>query len=126
MRLGFTPLHPSVTLIVGVAITTLAWIAVTLMTPPTDRATLQKFYDKIRPLGPGWNAAVETRPTSSHESLTAAFLCWFLGCVVVYAALFGTGFLLYGSPLPALASFALLAAAGVGLLKTVPKVGFWT
>ena len=125
-KLGFTPLHPSMTLILGVAITSLVWIVVTFMTPPTDRATLQTFYDKIRPLGPGWSAAVDTKPSSTDESLTAAFLCWFLGCVAVYAALFGTGYLVYGSPLPALASFVLMAVAGVGLWKTVPKVGFWT
>jgi Na+/proline symporter len=125
-RLGFTPLHPSMTLILGVAITTLIWIVVTVVTPPTDRATLQTFYDKIRPLGPGWSAAVDTKPDATNESLTAAFLCWFLGCIAVYAALFGTGYLVYGSLLPALASFVLVGVAGVGLVKTVPKVGFWT
>ena len=33
---------------------------------------------------------------ATAESITAAFLAWFLGCVLVYAALFGTGYLLYG------------------------------
>jgi Na+/proline symporter len=35
-RLGFTPLHPTLALVIGVLITTIGWLAVTLLTPPTD------------------------------------------------------------------------------------------
>ena len=35
-RLGFVPLHPTVALLIGVLLTTVGWLAVTLMTPPTD------------------------------------------------------------------------------------------
>jgi Na+/proline symporter len=47
--LGFEPLHPSLMLVLGVAITTAGWLSVTLVTPATDAATLQAFYDRIRP-----------------------------------------------------------------------------
>ncbi len=123
-RLGFAPMSASTTLIVGVGITTAVWVAVTMLTPPTPTATLQAFYDKIRPLGPGWHHAVQTQPGDGRESLTAAFLCWFLGCLVVYAALFGTGFLVYGQLAPGLVCFVLVAGAGYGLFKAVPRVGF--
>src|SRR2546422_2396276 len=49
------------------------------------------------------------RSAKPGESVTAAFLCWFLGCVVIYAALFGTGYALYGKPLPGI---VCLVAAG--------------
>ncbi len=123
-RLGFAPMSASTTLIVGVGITTAVWVAVTMLTPPTPTATLQAFYDKIRPLGPGWHHAVQTQPGDGRESLTAAFLCWFLGCLVVYAALFGTGFLVYGQMAPGLVCLVLVAGSGYGLFKTVPRVGF--
>jgi len=60
--LGLPPLAPTLQLVIGIAITTVGWLAVTFATPPTDRATLQTFYDRIRPMGPGWNGAVTTRP----------------------------------------------------------------
>src|SRR5436305_13932111 len=62
--LGLAPLTPTRQLVIGVAITTVGWLAVTFATPPTDRATLQMFYDRIRPMGPGWNGAVKTRPAN--------------------------------------------------------------
>jgi len=122
--LGFAPLSPTVQLVTGIAITTVGWLAVTFATPPTDRATLQAFYDRIRPMGPGWQRAVTTGPATPGESVTAAFLCWFLGCVIIYAALFGTGYLLYGKPLPGIACLVAAAAAAWGLFRTLPRVGF--
>ena len=123
-QLGFTVPHPSVALVIGVAITTLGWLAVTMMTPPTDRVTLQTFYDKIRPFGRGWSKVVQTRPPDGQESMPAAFLSWFLGCVAVYAALFGTGYLLYGKTLLAVVCLAALGGAVLGLFRTLPRVGF--
>jgi hypothetical protein len=110
--------------VTGVAVTTVGWLAVTFATPPTDRATLQTFYDRIRPLGPGWSGAVTTRPVNPGESVTAAFLCWFLGCAVIYAALFGTGYVLYGKPLPGIVCLVAAGAAAWGLFRALPRVGF--
>ncbi len=123
-QLGFTTPHPSVALVIGVAITTLGWLTVTMITPPTDRVTLQTFYDKIRPFGRGWSKVVQTRPSDGQESMPAAFLSWFLGCVAVYAALFGTGYLLYGKTLLGVLCLATLGGAVLGLLRTLPRVGF--
>ncbi len=122
--LGFAPLAPTVQLVIGIAITTVGWLVVTFLTPPTDRATLQAFYDRIRPMGPGWKAAVTTRPPNPGESVSAAFLCWFLGVAVIYAALFGTGYLLYGNTLPAIVCLVVAGAAAWGLFRTLPRVGF--
>ncbi|UCC72532.1 MAG: Na+:solute symporter [Gemmatimonadota bacterium] len=120
--LGFPTLHPSLKLVLGVAITTVVWLTVTLLTPPTDKATLQAFYDRIRPFNRGWRRAVQTGPTEG--SLTAALVCWFLGSLVVYAALFGTGFLLYGRASLAAACFVVVVLAGAGLFRKLPLVGF--
>jgi len=122
--LGLPPLAPTLRLVIGIAITTVGWLTVTFATPPTDRATLQKFYDRIRPMGPGWSRAVTTQPATPGESVTAAFLCWFLGCVVIYAALFGTGYVLYGKPLPAIVCLVAAGAAAWGLFRALPRVGF--
>src|SRR5437667_7850676 len=122
--LGLAPLAPTVQLVIGVAVTTAGWLAVTFLTPPSDRATLQAFYDRVRPMGPGWNGAVTTRPANPGESVTAALLCWFLGCAVIYAALFGTGYLLHGKSVPGTVCLAAAGAAAWGLFRALPRVGF--
>jgi SSS family solute:Na+ symporter len=119
---GFPAMHASLKLVLGVAITTAVWLTVTLLTPPTDRATLQAFYDRIRPFNWGWRRAVQTGPTEGR--FTVALLCWFLGCAVVYAALFGTGFALYGRASLALTCFVIVAIAAAGLFRKLPQVGF--
>lgn len=85
------------TLLLTIAATTVAWVATTLLTAPTDRATLRAFYAKIRPSGPGWRTIrEETGLPPADDSLPQAFLGWTLGVLMVYGALFGTGSLLYG------------------------------
>lgn len=120
---GFTPLHPSVRLVLGVAITTVGWLTITMLTPPASGKTLQAFYDKIRPFGRGWRAAVDTG-AGEVGGLGPAFLCWFLGCVVVYGALFGTGAFLYGNPAYGVVCLIVVSAAAAGLFRVLPRVGF--
>ena len=123
--LGFTRMTGWQELVVGVAVTSVVWLATTFVTAPEDRETLQRFYDKIRPMGKGWRRVVDVDPERGDEgSVTAAFLAWFLGCVLVYGSLFGTGFLLYGRPVPGLASLAVAAGAGFWLFRVLPRIGF--
>jgi len=114
----------SLQLVVGVLVTSCGWLAVTFLTPPADQDTLRAFHERIRPLGPGWRGAgFEPIPPTAQDSLTAAFLAWFLGCVVVYGALFGTGYLLYGSTASGLVCLIVAAGAAFGLMRTLPRVG---
>jgi len=123
---GYGALDPSVRLLIGVAITTVGWLTVTLLTPPTDAATLRSFYAAIRPLGPGWQPVSAGMPpvADRRESLSAGLLAWFLGCVTVYGALFATGYLLYGNWLPGGFCTATAALAGWQLARVLPRVGF--
>ena len=133
--LGFTKWDPSAELVVGVAVTTVGWLVVTFLTPPVDTETLKDFHTRIQPLGKGWEAVVPRKrgpaqdgdvDTGQDGELAAGLLSWFLGCVMVYAALFGTGFLLYGNMVWGLAGLILTAVAGWGVLKLLPRVGFLT
>lgn len=121
---GLPALHPSLQLVIGVALTTAVWLGVTFATAPTDTATLQDFYDRIRPFGRGWARVIRIDDTPAGGSVTAALICWLLGCVVVYSALFGTGYMLYGRPGPGSIFLAASALAAVGLFRTLPRVGF--
>lgn len=123
-RAGFTPLPAHLQLVVGVIITTLGWMTVTMVTRPARTETLQAFYDHIRPMGPGWKGAgISLADADPSESPTAAFLAWFLGCLTIYSALFGTGYLLYGSTATGAACLAVTAGAAWGVLKVLPRVG---
>ena len=130
VRAGFAPIHPSAQLLIGVGLTTVAWLTVTWLTPPADRATLQEFYDRIRPMGRGWSKVVDTEATVGDESrasdtdVGAAMLGWVLGSLTVYATLFGTGYLLYGRALAAAIALGVAAAAAIGLFRVLPRIGF--
>jgi len=122
-RLGFAPLEPAAALVLGVLVTTVGWLAVTLLTPPTDRAVLQSFYDRIHPYPAGWRSAVDTSSRKGDgDDLAASCLAWFLGCVAVYATLFATGYLLYGRREIGLACAAVAIASAYGLKRVIPKV----
>ena len=142
--LGFASWNSSAELVVGVAVTTVGWIVVTFLTPPVDTEKLLDFHAKIRPLGRGWDAVVrrtdgpeqggpgdgdsgdDDSGTGQGGEFAAGILSWFLGCVMVYATLFGTGFLLYGNMALGSVGLILAAVAGWGVLKLLPRVGFLT
>ena len=127
VRLGFAPIDPALALVIGVGVTTVTWLAVTVLTPPTDRAVLQSFYDRIRPYPAGWRRAVDTgRGGQAGGDIAASLLAWFLGCVAVYAALFATGYLLYGRLTVGLACAAVAVLSAFALSRVIPRVGFWT
>ena len=58
-----------------------------------DHDRLVAFYRKVHPEGPGWKRiAVEAGAAHSHSGgIGAQLLNWVLGCVLVYASLFGIG-----------------------------------
>ena len=113
-----------VSLLVTVGVTTVVWVAATLLAPPTDQATLVNFYRLVRPGGAGWNviragAGVGPLP----DSLAHGMLGWVFGCSFVYSALFGTGSLLYGRT-PQFAAWAVVfVLSGAGMWRTLR--GFW-
>ncbi len=100
-------------LFVIVGFATLAWVAVMYLTPPTDRAVLHAFYRRVHPGGPGWARVArevpEVRPDSGYGWL---LIDWLLGCVLVYAVLFGVGKLILGEAAQGLGLIVVGAIAG--------------
>ena len=124
--LGFPALDPSLQLVLGVIITTIGWVTVTLLTAPAAEETLRGFYQEIRPFGKGWRRVLALGPEDPGPEpggVAAGFLGWFLGLTAVYGALFGTGFILYGNVGVGLACIALAGTAMVGIFRVLPKVG---
>jgi Na+/proline symporter len=109
-------------LVLSVFITTLSWILVTLLTKPTENSTLLEFYKKIKPYGIGWNKFlknnnIDVKNKELKESPMSDLLSMFLGIVIVYSGLFGTGYLLYGNITFSLILFCLLFISAYKLNK---------
>lgn len=98
--LGLRELASWEVLLIGVAITTVGWLLVTFLTPPTDAAVLRRFYKKIHPGGPGWAPVEVNLPaeeTVGDGRLAFGILAMLIGASAIYGALFATGYYLYGN-----------------------------
>src|SRR5215207_102502 len=96
-----------------VAVTTVAWVATTFVTSPEPNATLDAFYRRVRPGGPGWRQVSE-RLGYGRESIPGGALAWtnwIAGIIAVYATLFGLGKLVFGQLGAGLGILAVAAAA---------------
>jgi SSS family solute:Na+ symporter len=126
---GFSPVEDWQKFLIGVGVTTAAWIAVTFLTRPTPNQTLIKFYRLIKPGGPGWKRFFEKlekegKPVPGLTSekikwdMPGSLLCVFLGCVTVYSALFSIGYWLYANHRAAVITTAVSILAAAGLIRS--------
>lgn len=122
VRMGFPEMTASSRLVTGVALTTLVWLLVTYLTPPTDAETLKRFYRKIRPMGGGWTKIVGAEAAETEEDVSATFLCWFLGVAAVYCALFGIGYVLYGYLSWGILMLVIALICGAGIFRLLPRI----
>jgi len=85
-------------LFVIVAVTTISWLVITFLTPPTTTATLHTFYRRVHPGGIGWKRVQSQLPDVHGDAgYGYLFMCWLLGIVMVYSFLFGVGKMLLGN-----------------------------
>jgi hypothetical protein len=118
----FTDLRFPESLFVIVGFTTVVWLTVTFLTPPTDTATLVRFFRRVHPGGPGWAPIARLTPETPGDSGTGGLLLdWLAGVVLVYTTLFGTGKLLLGEPWAGTAYLAWAAGAAVLLAVRLRK-----
>jgi SSS family solute:Na+ symporter len=112
-------------LIIGVTITTISWLIVTLITPPSNIETLQNFYKKIQPGGPGWKKVIEESEskgitiTGKKEKwdVPSGILCMLFGSISVYSILFGIGYILYSQTTTGIIFLAISVLSVIALMK---------
>ena len=101
------------TMLTTVAVTTVVWLAVTLLTAPESDATLDRFYRQVRPGGPGWRR-VALRLGFGDDRIPGGALSWMnwvAGLATVYASVFAVGAFVTGSPRRGLLYAAVAIAA---------------
>jgi Na+/proline symporter len=88
------------TMLVTVGVTSVVWLAVTLLTPPESDATLERFYRRVRPGGPGWRRVAQRLgfPDDRIPGGALSWVNWVAGLASVYTAVFALGAMLTGSP----------------------------
>jgi Na+/proline symporter len=95
--LGYEPITTYIQLILSIGITTVAWLIITIITPPENDEVLIRFYKLVKPDGPGWfpvKGLVTEKVKGS--SLPLEILSVLVGCLTIYCTLFATGFWIYG------------------------------
>jgi Na+/proline symporter len=92
-----TPQGFAMSLIITTIATTIVWLVVTFITKPEPRATLDAFYAKVRPAGPGWGVvASESGIEPPRGEISRNLISWIAGVTLVYSIMFATGSLIFG------------------------------
>jgi Na+/proline symporter len=129
-RTGGITLESWQELVIGVALTTVAWVSVTFLTRPTNERQLRSFYRLTRPGGPGWKAVID-RAAAAGEPIAAGETQWdvptglmamLAGCFAVYSALFAVGQLIYGRYLLSAGLAAVAATASILLIRAWGRI----
>jgi len=132
VKLGFDPIANDIQLVLGVAITTVSWVVVTLLTSPSDKSTLNEFYKITQPGGPGWNKVVSDAKGDGIDldtqkrawNVPTGILCMLVGSVGIYGALFSTGYFIYGEYIEGSILFSITILAFIILRKLMKKLMF--
>ena len=106
-QLGLPPLAAWHRLLIVMAITTTAWVGVTLLTPPTDATKRAAFQNRIR---------------ANRHDIAWGLLAMTVACVCIYAMMFASGFWIYGKTALAATMTAVAALSGVALVPVLKNL----
>ncbi|MEZ4911528.1 MAG: sodium:solute symporter family protein [Saprospiraceae bacterium] len=116
-------------LIFGVFVTTIAWMISIFISRPTEEKVLVHFYNVIKPHDLGWKPVISAGIASGTiysningtSKLFNELMLMLLGCVGIYALLFGTGFLIYSKFDFAVSSFVIALICALSMKKIWKK-----
>jgi len=115
-------------MLITVAFTSAVWLLVTFFTRAESEQTLLNFYTRVRPQGPGWKRVVPVALYNSTDggagSLTEQLMNWVLGCILIYASLFGLGYVIFGNLLSGFISLAIAIAAATLIFRNLEQTGW--
>lgn len=110
-------------LVAGATIAT--WLVVTWLTPPTASSTLESFYRKVRPGGPGWGPMAQAAPeVEVDQNLAASILAAFFAAGIVYCTLPAIGLCLFGNYAQAGACFGGAVVCSGVVIFILRRIGW--
>ena len=109
----------AVRLLLSIGLTSVIWIAVSLLTPPESDQTLDRFYRRCRPPGPGWRrVAARCGLADQHQAIAPAQgMDWVAGCLLIWSCQLLVGGLLLDEDLTASISGVMAVVSGGYLAK---------
>ncbi len=112
-------------LAVVAGVTIVAWLSATYLTRPESKETLEAFYRRVRPGGPGWAPVATSAPdVRADRHLGSSVLAAVLAAGIVYCTLPAIGLFLFGDYWKgALASLGAFACA-IGVILLVRRIGW--
>ncbi|WP_026955958.1 sodium:solute symporter family protein [Algoriphagus vanfongensis] len=107
-------------LIYSVSITTIGWLLVTFLTAPEKDEVLLSFYRKVRPAAYGWKKVLDRYPSEVQEQgqLPKEIGLMLAGTIMIYSALFSTGFFIYGNMLGGSIAAVLSVITSIIIIKS--------
>jgi Na+/proline symporter len=114
-------------MLITVGVTTIVWLTVTMLTSAEPIEKLVSFYRKVQPEGPGWKriaAAAGVARENVSGGLAIQFANWLLGCVLIYAFLFGIGYVIFGEMLKATGFLLAGVIAGSLILRNLQRASW--
>ncbi len=116
-------------LLIGVGITTVVWLTVTMLTKPDDHAKLLSFYKLIRPHSGGWqpviNKALADNELEQKDitvgKLPSELAGMFSGVFLVYGSLFAIGFFIYSNWTGAIIATVIALVSGYFMKGVLDK-----
>ena len=108
-----SPLIQAYVMLITVAVSTVVWLTVTMLTKPESDEKLQAFYQRVRPGGPGWRRISEQLGYGG-ETIPGGALAWtnwLAGIIAVYSTLFGIGKLIFGETMTGVVMLIVAALA---------------
>jgi hypothetical protein len=122
---GSDPVTFAKTSLITAGITTVAWIATTFLTRPESEEKLLAFYRRVRPTVHGWKKIAALAPEVPQvRDVRGNAFDWVMGCVLVYATLFGIGKIVFGDWLWGVLLLALAGGAGYLIFWDLSRRGW--
>ena len=94
--------------------TTIIWIGATFVTKPDSKEQLEKFYDRVKPKGIGWN-----KINTNNQKMLPAIINAILGVISIQGFLFGVGKIIFGELLLGIIWFIFACISIIILLKRI-------
>jgi Na+/proline symporter len=119
--LSYLPAFGEIDFGVRLAVTALGatavWIPAMLLTAPESEATLAEFYRRTRPGGPGWRRQRDITGLDPLQDLGADIRAGVVGIVLLFALMFGVGWLVLGAWAKGLAAVIVAGGAMMWLVR---------
>ncbi len=103
------------------------WLVVTFLTQPERPETLERFYRKVRPGGPGWRPQAAACPdVEPDRNMAVSILAALFSAGIVYLTLPGVGLIIFGQYGKAALALSGAVLCGVVVFALMRRIGWET